>query len=95
MVNYPLSKTLNNLFLKELNDRPEKQEGVSYNISIGGGSQGLCDMIGFNNNYNTQYLLPIEKYFAGSLIGDIYKFRIYYGKTDYSKILNNYIYDNK
>lgn len=90
-----VSKTLNNLFLKELNDRPEKQEGVSYNISIGGGSQGLCDMIGFNNNYNTQYLLPIEKYFAGSLIGDIYKFRIYYGKTDYSKILNNYIHDNK
>jgi len=88
-----ISKELTGLLFKELNDRDEKQEGVPYNLSLGGGSQGLCDMIGFDDNYDTQYLLPIEQYFAGTFIGNIYKFRVYYGKTDYSKILNNYIYD--
>lgn len=88
-----ISKELTGLLFKELNDRSEKQDCVPYNLSLGGGSQGLCDMIGFDDNYNTQYLLPIEQYFAGTFIGNIYKFRVYYGKTDYSKILNNYIYD--
>ena len=78
--------------MKELNDLPEKQEGVPFNISLGGGSQGLCDMIGFDDNFSTRYLLPIEKYFAGTFIGNVYKFKIYYGKMDYTKIYNNYIF---
>jgi hypothetical protein len=90
-----VSKELPELFIRNLNDTYEKQEGVPYNISIGGGSQGLCDMIGFDTNYSTQYLFPIEKYFAGTFIGDIYKFVIYYGKMDYTKIKNNYLYNIK
>ena len=86
------SKNLPQFSLKELNDLPEKQEGVPFNISLGGGSQGLCDMIGFDDNFSTRYLLPIEKYFAGTFIGNVYKFKIYYGKMDYTKIYNNYIF---
>lgn len=87
------SKPLPEIFFRELLDRQEKQESVAYNISLGGGTQGLCDMIGFGENYETQYLLPIEENFAGSFIGDINKFRVFYGKHDYSKIKNNYNYE--
>jgi len=87
-----VSKKLPKLILRNLSDRNEKQESIPYNISIGGGSQGLCDMIGFNSGSTIQYLLPIEQYFAGSLVGNIHQFKVYYGKMDYSKIKNNYIY---
>ena len=87
------SKELPELIFKLLNEREVKQEGVAYNISIGGGSQGLADMVGFNDDYSRRYLLPIEQYFAGSFIGNISKFRIFEGKYDYSKIKNNYNYE--
>lgn len=69
-----VSKELPEVMLSPLNDCPEKQEGVPYNISIGGGSQGLSERILLNFYDNTQYLLPIEKYFAGTFIGDIKSF---------------------
>lgn len=87
------SKQLPELLLRELSDRSEKQEGVPFCISLGGGSQGLCDMIGFNSGFTTQYLLPIEENFSGTMLGSIFKFRIFYGKTDFSKIKNNYNYE--
>lgn len=90
-----VSKDISELNLREINDTNEKQETIPYNISIGGGSQGLCDMIGFNTGSSTQYLFPIENYFGGSLIGSIYKFRTYYGKMDYSKIKNNYEFESQ
>ena len=85
-----VSKELPELIFRTLNEREEKQETVAYNISLGGGTQGLSDMIGFNDDYLTQYLLPLEQYFGGSFIGSISKFRIFEGKYDYSKIKNNY-----
>lgn len=88
-----ISKELPELTLRKLNDTDEKQEAVAYNISLGGGTQGLADMIGLNTGYTTQYLLPIEENFAGTFIGKIYKFRIHDGLMDYTKIKNNYIYD--
>ena len=88
-----VSKSLPELLFKELNDSIEKQETIPYNISLGGGTQGLSDMIGFDNSYSTTYMLPIEKYFAGSFIGEINKFRIFNGKYDFSKINNNYKFE--
>ena len=78
--------------LKKLSIHDELQEGIAYNISLGGGTQGLIDMIGFNDNYKTQYVLPIEKYFAGSFIGKISQFKIFNNKVTYEKILNNTMY---
>jgi len=88
-----ISKELPELIFRTLNEREEKQEDVAYNISLGGGTQGLSDMIGFNNDYSTQYLLPLEQYFGGSFIGSISKFRVFDGKYDYSKIKNNYEFE--
>lgn len=85
-----VSKELDIPLFKKINDRDVKQEGAPFVISLGGGTQGLCDMIGFNSNSSTQYLLPIEQYFAGTFIGDLYHFRIHYGKMSANEILNNY-----
>lgn len=86
-----VSKTLPKLDFRILNDLYKKQELVPYNISLGGGTQGLIEMI--NLSSKPQEELPLQKYFAGSFIGGIKKFRIYDGNIDYSKILNNYMFD--
>lgn len=72
-----ISKELPEIVLKPLDDVDEKQEGVPYNISIGGGSQGLMDMIDINYYKIYEYILPIEKYFAGTFLGDIEIFKFY------------------
>lgn len=69
-----VSKTLPELNLRELNDGSERQEGVPYCISIGGGSQGLSDRVLLNYYDLTDYALPIERNFAGTFIGDIKTF---------------------
>ena len=40
-----ISKELPTFNFRELNDTPDKQEGVPFNISVGGGTQGLSDVI--------------------------------------------------
>jgi len=72
-----ISKELPRIELRELNDLYEKQEGVPYNISIGGGTQGLAETIQYNYMLNPTRVYPIEKYFAGSFIGHIKSFKIY------------------
>lgn len=69
-----ISKELPELFLKPLNDNPERQEGVPYNISIGGGSQGLSERVLLDYYNDTNYTLPIEEFFGGTFIGDIKEF---------------------
>jgi hypothetical protein len=69
-----ISKELPELILKPLNDTPERQEGVPYNISIGGGTQGLSERILLDYYNKTEYVLPLEKHFGGSFIGDIKNF---------------------
>ena len=81
---------------KALNILYQMQEGVPYNISIGGGSQGLCDVImpQFTNIYNNP-IYPIEKNFAGSFIGYFRKFRFYNCSMEYMDVNNNYLFDYK
>lgn len=81
-----ISKDLNIFNFKELNDVAEKQEGVPYNISLGGGSLGLMETILPNYYAISEYILPIEKYFCGSFMGDIKSFKMYEGFIDYSSI---------
>lgn len=76
----------------------EKQEGVPYNISIGGGTQGLCDSQWLNYEHAFEKILPIEKNFAGTFIGDIKDFKFFTCQLEFSEIKNNYlniIKDNK
>jgi hypothetical protein len=69
-----VSKELPMLKLKPLNDTPERQETVPFSLSIGGGTQGLCERILLDYNKLPEYILPLEKHFAGSFIGDIKEF---------------------
>ena len=72
-----ISKELPILDLRKLDEINEKQEGVPFNISIGGGTMGLCDSITWNYNHPFKYVLPLEENFAGSFIGDIKTFKMY------------------
>ena len=63
-----VSQDLPKINFRPLNDLYSKQEGVPFNISIGGGTQGLCDVIYHDYRNLPEYMLPIEKYFAGGEI---------------------------
>ena len=71
-----ISKILPEFNFRRLNDIPDKQEAVPYNISLGGGTQGLADTVTLDFMKHTDYTLPIEKIFGGSFMGDLksYKF---------------------
>lgn len=87
-----VSKELPEFDFKELSTIPEKQEGVPFNISVGGGTQGLCDSVWLDYNRAFEKILPIEKNFAGTFIGDIYDFRFYTCGSQRTEILNNYLF---
>lgn len=84
-----ISKVLPMLDLRPLNDLKDKQVSVPYNISLGGGTQGLADVIYLNYRELPQYRLPLEKEFAGTFIGYIKEFRLYNCQKDISDIRQN------
>lgn len=88
-----VSKELPALSFSELNDTFDKQEGVPYNISLGGGTQGLRETIGLHYWERFPYILPIEQNFAGSFIGDIKSFKFYTCKKEYNAIKNNALFE--
>jgi len=88
-----VSKELPELTIRNLNDYYDKQEGVPYNISIGGGTQGLIESIWFDNFSGSSKVFPIEENFAGSFIGDIKSFKFYDCQLQYNEIKNNYLYE--
>ena len=88
-----ITKDLPQIDLKALNELYEKQEGVPYNISLGGGTQGLAETIQYNYMLNPTRVYPLEKYFAGSFIGYIKSFKIYNCFVEQLIIENNYKYE--
>lgn len=91
-----ISSILPRFNFKKLDMVYAQQEGVPFNISIGGGSQGLCDVImpKYLKIYDTP-VYPIEKNFAGSFIGYFRKFRFYNCKMNLNGINNNYLFDKR
>ena len=81
-----VSKELPKTNLRSLNDLSSKQEGVPYNISIGGGTQGLCDTIGIDYLSTPDSVLPLEQNFAGTFIGYLKSFKVYDCQLNYSVI---------
>lgn len=88
-----VSERLPLLALRQLNDLSTRQEGVPFNISLGGGTQGLCDVIYAEYMKTPTQILPLEKEFGGSFIGYIKTFRFYTCPIDFSQIKANYRYD--
>lgn len=81
-----ISQELNEIRLRELNERDDKQEFVPFNISLGGGTQGLMESTWINSYNGFPYILPLEEHFAGSFIGDIKSFKIYDCMLEYNEI---------
>lgn len=81
-----ISKELDTLNFKALDEVYQKQEAVPFNISLGGGSLGLMETIVPNYYAISDYILPIERDFCGSFLGDVKSFKIYEGFINYSAI---------
>ena len=75
---------------KRLNEYKDKQLGVPFNISIGGGSQGLLESMTFDGQDPNDLGLDIEQNFAGTFIGDISQFRFYICDLNWVDINNYY-----
>lgn len=88
-----ISQDLPPIELRALHELYEKQEGIPYNISLGGGTQGLAETIQPNYMLNPTRVYPIEKNFAGSFIGYISNFRIYNCFMEQLLIENNFKYE--
>ena len=88
-----ITKELPKLNLRALNEVYEKQEGVPYNISLGGGTQGLAETILPNYMLNPTRVYPLEKYFAGTFIGYMKSFKFYNCSMEYGDILGNYRFE--
>ena len=89
-----ISKELPLFDFRELNDAFEKQEGVPYNISIGGGTQGLCDVVYINYMEEPSYILPLEKEFCGSFVGLFKSFKFYDCPLKFVQIESNSVFEN-
>lgn len=81
------------ILLKSLNEDKDKQLGVPYTISVGGGTQGLIESKTFGGNDLLDKELEIEKNFAGSFYGGFSQFRFYTKKLSGLEIRNNFIYE--
>lgn len=88
-----VSQELPEFNFRELNDYCDKQEGVAYNISLGGGTQGLIESVWLNKMYGSEHIFPLEQNFAGSFIGDIRSFKFYDCQLQYNEIKNNYLFE--
>lgn len=81
-----VSKELPEFAFRELNDVYQKQEGVPFSISLGGGTQGLMETIGPDYMNTSKYVLPLERDFGGSFNGDIKSFKMYDCPLDFPTI---------
>ena len=80
----------NEFIARSLNDYAEKQVGVPYNISLGGGSQGLLETQTFDGRDPDDLGLLIESNFAGSFLGGISQFKFYICDLYFTDIQNIY-----
>ena len=90
-----VSQELPEFRFRELNEYFDKQEGVPFNISLGGGTQGLAESM-WTDNYKHPYcrVLPIEENFGGTFIGDLRSFKFYNCQLQYNEIKNNALFEN-
>jgi hypothetical protein len=71
---------------KDLNEHREKQQGVPFNYSFGGGTQGLIETRTINGPDTKDGNLVIEENFAGSFNGDVACFNMYGCSLDVTTI---------
>ncbi len=84
-----VSKELPKFHFRKLDDMPDKQEGVPFNISIGGGTQGLSDVIYNDYLHIPEYIYPLEKEFGGSFVGYFKSFKFYECSLNMTQLRSN------
>lgn len=89
-----VSKSLPEFRFRALNDTKKMQEGVPFNISLGGGTQGLIDGIWPENISVFDDTYPLMKEFGGTFIGDIKSFIFFNGFIDH-KTIKNSVFEGK
>jgi hypothetical protein len=75
---------------RRLEEYKDKQLGVPFNFSLGGGSQGLMESQTFDGLDPNDRGLPIETNFAGSFVGSISQFKFNICELKYCNIVQNY-----
>ena len=81
------------LQLRALNEWSDKQIGVPFNMSWGGGTQGLTESQTFNGpDYNDRNML-LQTNFAGTFEGELSQLRFYDKTLDVLEIRNNFFVD--
>lgn len=93
-INGKLKKVFNDFdefIARRLDEYKDKQVGVPFNFSLGGGSQGLLESQTFDGLDPNDRGLPIETNFAGSFIGSISEFKFNICEIKYCNIVQNYI----
>ena len=83
-----VSKPLPEFNFRGLNDVSDKQEGVPYCISIGGGTQGLIESLWLDNITVSDEVYTLMKDFGGTFLGDLKSFKFYDCFRDYTSINN-------
>jgi len=87
------SKEFIGLQLRALNEWSDKQQGVPYNISWGGGSQGLIESQTYGGPDPDDSGLTIEQNFAGSFLGQLSQLRFYKRPLNILELRNNLFVD--
>ena len=75
---------------KDLNEHREKQQGVPFNYSFGGGTQGLIETRTINGPDVKDEDLIIEKNFAGSFKGFVSMFNMYSCSLDVTTVRHSF-----
>ena len=90
-----ISQELPEFDFRELNDIPEKQEMVPYNISIGGGTLGLseCKLRVGEEIINLEGYDYLSNAFNKRFFGEMKTFKFYNGPLSISDIRNNHYYN--
>lgn len=88
-----ISTELPKFDFRQLDDQYTKQEMVPFNISLGGGTQGLCDTILPNYMLEPYREYEMERRFGGSFIGYMKTFKFYNCHKDYVDIVRDYRFE--
>jgi hypothetical protein len=83
------SKEFIGIQLRALNEWSDKQEGVPYNISWGGGTQGLVESQTFGGPDPKDSGLMLERNFGGSFLGQLSQLRFYKRPFSILELRNN------
>jgi hypothetical protein len=85
-----VSQELDEFIAKRLDDLIEKQIGVPYNISVGGGTQGLLESMTFDGQDPNDLGMVIETNFAGTFIGSMSTFELFQKNLSWCEIKDIY-----